>query len=351
MSEDTRPDDKTLTRREMLTGTAALTVSVVVPGVAGADTPKLVSTIFGGRFEKEYRKAIADPFEREHGVEVVLNYGNAGQWLTNAMVNQPNPEIDIVFLVYPESVKAVQEGIGMELTPEELPNVVDVYDAWYEGFNRRAVGLDFASFGIAYRTDMVDAPTSWADLWDPKFKSKLAMPDLTASGSYQVLVMAAKINGGDENNIDPGFEAMKRLRPNVRKFYKSNPEAAQLYERGEVVAGGWYDGRTWGLHDNGVPLQWLAPAEGAMIGMASFHIAKNTKHPDLCKKYVNWAISPRAQEDFCSNMGYGPVNKKVKLRGKAAERVPSLDQLLLLDWFAIEPKMGEWLERWNREIV
>ena len=54
---------------------------------------------------------------------------------------------------------------------------------------------------------MVDAPTSWADLWDPKFKGKLAMPDLTASGSYQVLVMAAKINGGDENNIDPGFEA------------------------------------------------------------------------------------------------------------------------------------------------
>ena len=48
MSEDTRPDDKTLTRREMLTGTAALTVSVVVPGVVGADTPKLVSTIFGG---------------------------------------------------------------------------------------------------------------------------------------------------------------------------------------------------------------------------------------------------------------------------------------------------------------
>jgi putative spermidine/putrescine transport system substrate-binding protein len=351
MSEDTRPDNKTLTRREMLTGTAALTVSVVVPGVADAATPKLVSTIFGGRFEKEYRKAIADPFEQEHGVEVVLNYGNAGQWLTNAMVNQPNPEIDIVFLVYPESVKAVHEGIGMELTPEELPNVVDVYDAWYEGFNRRAVGLDYASFGIAYRTDMVDAPTSWADLWDPKFKGKLAMPDLTASGSYQVLVMAAKINGGDENNIDPGFEAMKRLRPNVRKFFKSNPEAAQLFERGEVVAGGWYDGRTWGLHDNGVPLQWVAPKEGAMIGMASFHIAKNTKHPDLCKKYVNWAISPKAQEDFCSNMGYGPVNKKAKLRGKAAERVPSLDQLLLLDWFAVEPKMGEWLERWNREII
>ena len=91
MSEDARPDNKTLTRREVLTGAAALTVSVVVPGVADAATPTLVSTIFGGRFEKEYRKAIADPFEKEHGVEVVLNYGNAGQWLTNAMVNQPNP--------------------------------------------------------------------------------------------------------------------------------------------------------------------------------------------------------------------------------------------------------------------
>ena len=33
------------------------------------------------------------------------------------------------------------------------------------------------------------------------------------------------------------------------------------------------------------------------------------------------------------------------------KRVPPLDSLLLLDWFKIEPNMGEWLERWNKETV
>jgi len=339
------------TRRDVLYGAAALSVGVILPSASQAAKETIVSTIFGGRFEKEYRKAIVDPFRQEHDVEVLLKYGNAGQWLTNALVNRENPEIDVVWLVYPESIKAINEDILIELTPEELPNVLDVYPVWYEGFKRKGVGLDYASFGIAYRSDMVSAPTSWSDLWKPEFKGKLAMPDLTASGGYQVLVSAAKLNGGDEDNIGPGFEAMKRLLPNVRKFYKSNPEAAQLFQRGEVAAGAWYDGRTWGLHDKGVPLNWLAPKEGAAIGMASYHIAKGTKKMDICKKYVNWCISVEAQEAFCNAMGYGPVNRKAKLSGKAAERVPPLDSLLLLDWFKIEPKMGEWLERWNREIV
>ena len=348
---DVRNSIPDFTRRDVLSGAAALSVGVVLPTASQAAKETIVSTIFGGRFEKEYRKAIVDPFQQKYDVEVMLKYGNAGKWLTNALVNRENPEIDVVWLVYPESIKAINEDILIELTPEELPNVLDVYPVWYEGFKRKGVGLDYASFGIAYRSDKVSAPTSWSDLWKPEFKGKLAMPDLTASGGYQVLVAAAKLNGGDEDNIGPGFEAIKRLLPNVRKFYKSNPEAAQLFQRGEVAAGAWYDGRTWGLHDKGVPLNWLAPKEGAMIGMASYHIAKGTKKMDICKKYVNWCISVEAQEAFCNAMGYGPVNRKAKLSGKAAERVPPLESLLLLDWFKIEPNMGEWLERWNKEIV
>ena len=80
-----------LTRRETLAGAAALSVAVVLPTPSWAAKETIISTIFGGRFEKEYRKAIADPFQQKHDVEVVLKYGNAGQWLTNALVNRENP--------------------------------------------------------------------------------------------------------------------------------------------------------------------------------------------------------------------------------------------------------------------
>ena len=109
---DVRNSSLDFTRRDVLSGAAALSVGVVLPTASQAAKETIVSTIFGGRFEKEYRKAIVDPFRQKYDVEVMLKYGNAGKWLTNALVNRENPEIDVVWLVYPESIKAINEDIG-----------------------------------------------------------------------------------------------------------------------------------------------------------------------------------------------------------------------------------------------
>ena len=341
-----------VTRRQVLGGATGIGLSLLVPRKSRAAEETIVSTIFGGKFEEEYRKAIVDPFRKKYGVNVVLKYGTSSEWLTSAFINRDRPEIDVLWLPYPESIKAVVEDLSIELTPEELPNLRDVHPIWYENYKRKAVGLDYASFGIAYRTDKIDrAPASWLDLWKPEYKGKLILPDLTMSGGYEVLVTAAKLHGGSETNIEPGFEAMRRLKPSVRKFYKSNPEAAQLFQQGDAGVGGWWDGRAWALTDAGKPVKWLAPKEGAMVGMVSYPIVKAAPKKDLCKKFVNFAISPEAQAAFCNGMGYGPVNKKVKLSPPASERVPPLESLLLFDWWKVVPQMGAWLDRWNREIA
>lgn len=340
-----------ITRRDFLAAGTAAGLALGLPRTSAAEET-IVSTIFGGKFEQVYRKAIVEPFRAKHGANVLLKYGTPSEWLTNAILNRERPEIDVLWLPYPESIKAVNEGLSIELTPEELPNLRDVHAVWYEGYKRKAVGLDYASFGLAYRTDMIaQAPASWQDLWKPGYKGKLILPDLTMSGGYEVLVMAAKLNGGSETEIEPGFKALRQLRPNVRKFYKSQPEAAQLFERGDAAIGAWWDGRTWALTDAGKPMKWVVPKEGAMVGMVSYHIATGTPKKDIAKKFVNFAISPEAQAAFCNGMQYGPVNKKVKLSPPASERVPKLESLLLFDWWKVVPQMAAWLERWNREIA
>jgi putative spermidine/putrescine transport system substrate-binding protein len=340
-----------LSRRDILAGSGAISLAVCLPSVATAAEP-IVSTIFGGKFEEVYRATIVEPFRKKFGQDVTLKLGSGSEWLTTAVVSKAHPEIDVLWLAFPESIKAINEDLAIELVPDELPNLKDVEPIWFDTYKHKGVGLDYAAFGLAYRTDRVSAtPTSWSDLWKPEFKGRLAMPDLTASGGYETLVMAAKLNGGNESNIEPGFDAMKRLRPSVRKFYKSNPEAAQLFERGEVNIGAYWDGRTWALADGGVPIRFVTPKEGATVGMVSYHIMKNTSKLAACKEFVNFAVSVEAQEGFCNGMGYGPVNGKAKLKAPASERVPPLKDLLMLDWFKIEPQMSKWLDRWNREII
>jgi putative spermidine/putrescine transport system substrate-binding protein len=348
---DKRREISNIRRREVIKGGAALSVAFMLPSTSRA-ADSIVSTIFGGKFEQEYRKAIVDPFRKKFGHDVLLKYGSASQWLTSGVVNRDSPEIDVLWLPFPESVKAVNEGLGIPLLPAELRNLADVEPIWYDTYKRQAVGLDYAAFGVAYRTDRIkNVPKSWRDMWSSEYKGRLIWPDLTTSGGYEMLVMAARLNGGGEKNIDPGFEALKRLKPNVRKFYKSNPEATQIFERGEADIGPWFDGRTWGLVDKGMAMDWTAPAEGATVGMVSYHIAKHTSKMEICKQFVNFAISVEAQEAFCNGMQYGPVNRKAKLVPPASKRVPPLSKLVMLDWFAIEPQMANWLDRWNREIV
>ena len=66
---DVRNSSLDFTRRDVLSGAAALSVGVVLPTASLAAKETIVSTIFGGRFEKEYRKAIVDPFQQKYDVD------------------------------------------------------------------------------------------------------------------------------------------------------------------------------------------------------------------------------------------------------------------------------------------
>lgn len=341
-----------LDRRSFLASSAAVTLGVAMPRGAMAAGGGFTSTVFGGVWEQNYRKAIVDKFEAEHGVKVNLQLGSSAEWLTNAIVNKADPEIDMLMLPYPDSIKAIMADIGIELTPEDIPNIADIEPVWWEQYKKRGVGLDYASYGIAYRTDLVDKPiTKWEDLFRPEFAGKITIPDIGTWGSWEILVMMAKLRGGSEENMDPAFEALAELKPNIRRYFSSSTDAMSMLDAGEVVAVGMTTNiPPYALIDAGKPVEFVFPEEGAMVGMVSYHIAEKSENKDICKAYINHAISKESQEAFCNAVIAGPVRPDAKLTGKAAERVPALDKLTLFDWFKIVPQMSMLTDRWNYEV-
>lgn len=339
-------------RRRTLAAGVGSTLSIALPRMAFGQTNTLVSNVAGGFFEQEYRKAISGPFEKAFGAKVDLRYGAYSAMLTNAMVNRNNPEIDVLLLSYPDSIRAVMEDIGAPLTTADIPNLADVHPIWWDQYRRQAVGLDYITFGIMYRKDMVkNVPTSWADLWKDEYKGRLAVPGIATAGAWEFLVAAAKNNGGSESNLTPGFEALRRLKPNVRKFFQSTAEPVPLIESGEVaIAAMVVDARAFALIDAGKPVGFVSPKEGSAVGMVSYHIAKNSKKQALAKSFINFALSPEVQTNLCNGLVAGPVNRKVKLDPKVAARVTPFDRLLFFDWLKIVPNMPALVERWNREV-
>jgi putative spermidine/putrescine transport system substrate-binding protein len=291
------------------------------------------------------------PFEAKFGVTVNIKSGTPNEWLTNTIVNRTRPEIDLLWLVDPISFRAVSEGVCEELNTSEVPNTADVYPEWFDGYKRQGVGHEFGAVGIAYRTDMVKTPPkSWKDLWSPEFKGLLAMPDLPVSAGFETLLMAARVHGGSETNIDPGFAAMKSLKPNVRKFYTASPEAQQMFVQREVAAGSFFNARANDSKAAGVPIEWISPVEGAVPNMVAYHVVKNSRARDLAMKFLNFAISPEIQSAFCSGVGYAPTNRKTVVTPSVAAQLPAYKDLAKVDWWAVVPNMTSWLNRWSREI-
>ncbi len=337
-----------VSRREALKA-----MSAMLPGRGGAQSATIVTPIFGGFYQAAYRKFICDPFEKQTGSKVLLKLGAPSEWLTSGLVNRGHPEIDVLLLPYPFSIRALDEDLGVNLTVKDIPNLANIYPVWYDQYDRKAVGLDYATFGIAYRTDLIPTPPkSWRDLWNPMYAGKLAVPDIISSGIWEFIVTAAKQNGGGEDNLEPAFAAIKALKPNIRKFFKTSLEAGQLLETGEaaicVMAP---DSRAYQLIDGGKPVKFIVPEEGAMVGMMSYHVARNSPNKELCFKLIDQALSKDGQEGFCSAIGAGPVVKGAALSGPSANRVPPLDRLLLFNWKKVLPQMADITDRWNREVA
>jgi putative spermidine/putrescine transport system substrate-binding protein len=70
----------------------------------------------------------------------------------------------------------------------------------------------------------------------------------------------------------------------------------------------------------------------------------------LCRKFIDFALSPQAQAAFCAGVIAGPVNRTAAVTDKIKQRVPPIDQLRVFDWFKILPQMQTLADRWNQEV-
>jgi putative spermidine/putrescine transport system substrate-binding protein len=340
-----------LPRRKLALGAASLTIGLA-PRARAADG-SFVSTVFGGVYENEYRKAIVDPFEQQTGTKVQLKLGSSAEWLTSSLVNRNSPEIDLLLLPYPDNIRAVMSNVGMKLDPAEIPNMAQVAPVWIDQWKGQAVGLDYVSYGIAYREDLVPKPiTSWNDLWDPALKGKVTLPAIGIFGSWEMIVMTARLNGGDEDHLDAAFPALAALRGNVRQFFRSGQDITNLLGSGEVAAVGMTTHiPAYALIDAGKPVKYVIPSEGGMVGAVSYHIAKNSPNAELCKKFIDFALSKPVQENVCNGLVAGPTNTTARTSDRTRERVPPLERLHLFDWYKVIPQMPKLTDRWNREVA
>ena len=182
-----------------------------------------------------------------------------------------------------------RDGILTSYVPEEV--------AKYYPAEHKDVDGQFASFRvwlsiIAYNTNLVkaeDAPKSFADLLDPRWKGKI----VKAHPGYSGTIMTATY----QMQRDLGWEYFERLsRQNVMQVQSSTdpPKKLDLGERAVMADGNEYN--VFQMKEAGRPVEPVYATEGSPLIIGPNGIFKAAPHPNAARLFQAFSFSREAQQ-------------------------------------------------------
>ncbi len=346
--------------RQIVTVTLALVLVASVLGVSAlraAPAPEIVMSSYGGQLDEPFRWFLADPFERRTGARVTLVPSLSLEVLAKIKASSANPPFDVIVLDEGPHLQAAADGIVQRIDAQIVPNFAQLYPAYQKVTHGFGVPQAYSVVGLAYNTKKVKTPpTSWRDLFKTEFKGQVGVVNLNSSLGVAFLVMLAQLNGGGEDNIEPGFAAFKDLMGNVSAVAPRPGALAALFERGEVAIAPLWNNTILTLREKDLPVDWVVPKEGAIVVMSVMNMVTNTKQPELAAQFINDAISKDYQlKAAVPPYFFGPTNSGVNLPAALRRYLPTrpeeVAQLVSLDWTTINRNRQAWTDRFNREFA
>lgn len=344
-------------------GTAALATLGIAPGAAARRAPtsqggtpqatnledQLVFRSWGGALTDALQEAWVEPFQEQYGVEVVMDTGE----LPEVQLQQQagNPQFDVVLINRQSIYEIFDPGLFTRVTDDNVANLVHVYDV-LKNEDNLSVPAFVGEMGIVYNTDRIEtAPTSWTDLWNEEYAGHVVTPT-GVDGGWIFLLPIAKMLGVDwQQTMDPVWEKMRELQPLVLTQYASAGQMVNLLETEDGWIGPWYNGRAWNAIDQGLPLGYVTPEEGATVVLIDAVIPAEAKNPNAALAFANHILTQDAQSRLAELFYYGPTNRDVTLDPALAEKLPygeeAITKLIVPDWQAITDLNAEWVEQWN----
>jgi putative spermidine/putrescine transport system substrate-binding protein len=344
-----------LSRREVLVGGSAAALWLAAPRVGEAQQKELVANTYGGGWEAGHRLAIAQPLEKRLGIKVTLVSMLAAELVARTKAaSGGRPPVDVALVDDGPFLLAVKEGVFQRLPMEKIPNAARIY-ARYRPKESYGVPIGASQIGIAYNAKKLKTrPESWNDFWNPEYKGRVGLSTPASTLGTVTLLSFARLRGGDEGNVEPGFEAVKSLLPQVSSIQAVPAQLRTLLERGEIDIAPMWHHDTSIVKSKGTGVEFVLPKEGGIAGLAWLAIT-NGANAELALEYLNQGLDLQAQQTMAGPPSFiGPVVEGVTVAAEWRGIVPAapadLEKLKTLDWPKINLQRAEWINRWNREI-
>ncbi len=305
-------------------------------------------------------RKVAATFTAAHpNVEIVVSPGSSTVAINNIIAAHQagvEPPYHVGFFNMENTERGLREGVWAPLDPGIVTNLDLIEDA------SRRPG-DFGAFpwidlgGIIYNKEKVpEPPRSWNDLFDPKYRGRVAMFDGFWTGNG--LLATALVNGGSENDIEPALQIYEEAARSghFHSVFTSNAQIQQLLASGEVWVAPHFRGIVLPWIKDGAPFGYAAPEEGQILFPEGLQLIAGGSEEQLLigQQLINLNLSRENVIDYALTAAVVPVFKDRWLPDELAEEpalAPEvLDKAIRPDYARIAANHTAWLDQWNRRV-
>jgi len=340
-----------ISRRATLAGAVIAAASAGLPGLARAQSRQAVVGTWGGDYGELLRQHIDGPLMQPQGIEILQDVANADPRKTKMLAERQarRGTMDVSCLSDTDMNMMAAQNTLDTLDMPRLKRGGTIVQALRKPY---AIPHIYSALVLLYNPDKVTAPpTSFADMWDPKYRGRVGFSDILYSTNTFAAAMAG---GGSFSDYKPGQAKLMELRSLDAKIYPSNEALAAALKGEEVWMTPMWLARGFMWQKAGIPLRHVVPKEGAYAIVFEAGIPKNSRNKDQAYMYLDAMLQPQAQTAFADRMGYLPTVTDATLPPEIAQQISLTEaeqaRLRAPDYDYLLRAHGEILDFWNKQF-
>ena len=344
-------------RKLALSGAAGLVLALAA-GEAEAQNKQVYFLSWGGTVQTMLEKeGWADKFKQDTGYTVTLvPKATSAEIIATAIAQKDRPQVDVVMCDLVAFLQGVHQNVFRTLDKKDVPNLdkmLDIARIRDKGISTYADILSITYQEDVFKRNKWAPPKAWADLLRPEFKGKLVIPPVSNTYGLYTLVEFARMNGGSEGNIDPGFDTLKKVAPNVVDWTTTFAKIGELMQNEDAAVAVFGNASGWEIKERGVPVNVVIPQPAYMSPTVAGLVDK-APNSEGANVFLNWFLSEKVLSYRAERFGQSPMNRDVRVSGGAAQRVLTGDQLkglAQIDYEKIVQNRDSWNTRFQKEIA
>jgi putative spermidine/putrescine transport system substrate-binding protein len=307
---------------------------------------------------------IAPKLKKDLGVDLVAEAIGSAVMVDRVTAQAAAPRISIAQWDVPIGIAACDRDVCAPIDLGRVPNAQHLEDWAYSRdasgkpivLTGGALGVGFLYNAAEFAKHNIAPPKSWNDLGRNDFAGRLGLTAPHSTLGTAGLVMLAKLHGGSETDISPGFSETKAILAHQNTVFTWSSEMSNLLQLGDLWIAVNSSNLAPALRAQGLPIKFVWPAEGSPTVNSGVSLVKGAPCQEAAYEYLDLYFTPEFQATRMRNGGGLSASADAwKLltpqQLSDLELAPDdLAKLVSLDWRTINKDRPSWIERWQREV-